>query len=358
MCCRSLGARPARIGLQRFDQRAVAHAVRQDVHVGGTRLGDDDLEELGQLPAADADRRLIDGIGRGAALRGPAVEDRCSVEVEVICQLGRAPRRVLEGVVESVHEDEQILGRGGFDLRLQVSDEIILRQRREAVEQHVAAAQLAGIEDVVGPAGLRLEFGRPVRGRDGHVEIAELEVPARLAVVSGGPKIARGRPVRAVVHPDVGEAVRLGVVPIAPRVGQVSAGRGVQQLRLDLGRGRRVAGGAINVPQTAERGDDVWMPFPIGTPLDGKNAKLQCLRVLKATGLQREVGEARQRGDEVRMIGAELALLQSPGHARNTGGPRPLAAFPPRNRRGSAAVRPVPAYPGRPRSASRPRRRT
>jgi len=52
------------------------------------------------------------------------------------------------------------------------------------------------------------------------------------------------------------------------------------------------------------------VPIPIDTPLEGENAKFQFFRVLKAAGPQREVRKARQHGDEVRMIGAERALLQ------------------------------------------------
>ena len=62
------------------------------------------------------DVRLVDGVLQQSALRRPTVEDRRPVELQIVGELGRAPRGVLEGDVVAVDEDERLaasLGRRG-----------------------------------------------------------------------------------------------------------------------------------------------------------------------------------------------------------------------------------------------------
>src|ERR1700690_3623414 len=128
------------VRLQRFEQRAIAHTVGKYVNTPRPGLSHDGVEEVGHFSAADAHRGFIDGVSGGAALRWPAVQKRRAVEIEVVDQLSGTPRGIFERVVESMDEDEQVLRGCGLYLLLQGAKKIVLRQRRDLIEEHVAVS--------------------------------------------------------------------------------------------------------------------------------------------------------------------------------------------------------------------------
>ncbi len=129
-----LAAAPCQERLQRFDEHAVAHAVRQQMDVCSARLGDDGVEELRHPQSADGRDAFIDRVLRSVGLRWPAVEDRRAVEIEIVGELRRTPGRILKRVVVPMDENKDVAGGRLADLLPQAVDEGLLCQRHDLVE--------------------------------------------------------------------------------------------------------------------------------------------------------------------------------------------------------------------------------
>ena len=96
---------------QHRQQELVAHAVGDDAHRGGSGLPRNDLEELAQIGLRRARALTVVGVVLAAerALRGPAVEERRTVELDVVGDLRGPEERMLEAGIEAVDEDQRVV---------------------------------------------------------------------------------------------------------------------------------------------------------------------------------------------------------------------------------------------------------
>ncbi len=83
--------------------------MRDEMDALRTRGRRDDVEKLGKTRSGRFDDLLVGEIAVEVALRGPAVHHRRAVEIQIIGELCRPPRGILERLVEAVNEDEHVL---------------------------------------------------------------------------------------------------------------------------------------------------------------------------------------------------------------------------------------------------------
>ena len=166
-------------GLQHAQERHVAHAVRDHADALGAGILDHQREELAQVGLGLLGAFAVVVVAGDAAGRGPAVEQRRAVELEVVGHLRGAEERVVELGVVAVHEHHGlVLERvAAADPRAGKGDELLARQRLQLLHREVLLGVLGLLVDGdvdVGDAdgegaldvGHLVASSAPSRGRD------------------------------------------------------------------------------------------------------------------------------------------------------------------------------------------------
>ena len=106
--------------MQGAEQPAVAHAVRDHVHLFGAAVLSEVQEKIRDRLLAPLDARFVGGVGGDAAAGGPTEERRGARHLEVASNLRGADGRVLERHVVAMQEEQGVRrlailarGRGG-----------------------------------------------------------------------------------------------------------------------------------------------------------------------------------------------------------------------------------------------------